>query len=337
MGAEVKTNVAVSAAVRKEWGMEISVLVDQPGELCEEAIQALAGWGQLIVPSSNDRSELMKYLPGVEAVLSWGNTKLDAGFIKACAPQTKVISITGIGVDNVDLETAETCGIRVVNTPGVNANAVAEYTIGALISAIRHIYSSAGMVKQEKWVQADEFTSWELRGSTIGVIGLGSIGKRVCQLLSAFDCDLLGYDPYVDKTVGTDYCVDLVDVDRLCRNSDAICIHAPLTEESFHLINSERIALLKKHTVVINAGRAPVVDEDRLYPALKNQDLAGYVTDVFPVEPPDLSNPIYKLNNVIATHHIGAMTDKAVAGMQATAITNIKAVIRGQAPSNIVV
>jgi lactate dehydrogenase-like 2-hydroxyacid dehydrogenase len=118
--------------------MEISVLVDQPGELCEEAIQELSGWGKLIIPSSNNLTELVQYLPDVEAILSWGNTKIGSSFIDACGPQTKVISITGIGVDNVDLKEAEKKGIRVVNTPGVNANAVAEYTIGVLISAIRH-------------------------------------------------------------------------------------------------------------------------------------------------------------------------------------------------------
>jgi D-3-phosphoglycerate dehydrogenase len=148
---------------------------------------------------------------------------------------------------------------------------------------------------------------------------------------------LLGYDPYVEKIFGEAYTLKLVDVDYLCQNSDAICLHAPLTEESFHLIDSNRISLLKKHSIIVNAGRSPVVDEDSLYLALKNQEISTYVTDVFPVEPPDLSKPIYKLDNVIATHHIGAMTETAVVGMQVTAISNIKAVLQGDTPSNFVI
>lgn len=317
--------------------MDVSVLVDQPGEICEKALQELSAWGNLIIPSSNNLSELVNYLSDVEAILSWGNTKLDTNFFNACGPQIKVISVTGIGVDNVDLEEAKKKRIRVVNTPGVNANAVAEYTVAVLISAIRNIYSSANLIKQEKWVQADEFTSWELKGATVGIIGLGSIGKRVCKLLRAFECRLLGYDPYVDKSIGNEYAVELVGIDYLCRNSDAICIHAPLTKESYHLIDSDRIGLLKKRAIIVNAGRAPVVDENSLYTALKNQFISKYVTDVFPVEPPDLSKPIYKLNSVIATHHIGAMTEAAVQGMQVAAIANIKAVLQGHEPSNFVI
>ena len=132
--------------------MDVSVLVDQPGEICEEALKELSAWGKLIIPSTNNLSELVNYLSDVEAVLSWGNTKLDINFFNACGPQIKVISVTGIGVDNVDLEEAKKKKIRVVNTPGVNANAVAEYTVAVLISAIRNIFSSANLIKQEKWV-----------------------------------------------------------------------------------------------------------------------------------------------------------------------------------------
>ena len=192
------------------------------------------------------------------------------------------------------------------------------------------------MIKRKEWALAEEFTGTELRSKTVGIVALGNTGLSLAKLLQVFGCQVLGYDPYVSAERAQEAGVKLVSLEELCSHSDVISVHAPLTESTYHMLGPELLPKVKKGAWIINCGRAPVVDEDYLVNLLQSGQIAGYVTDVFPTEPPDLSRPLYSLDNVIVTPHIAAMTDVALIKMQVYAAENIKAILLGGKPHNVV-
>jgi D-3-phosphoglycerate dehydrogenase len=310
-------------------------VLDQPGELISEAADVLRGVSDVITPPSQEDQALGPLFAEAEAVLTWGNTKLVPALLDRCSPRLRLISVMGTGTDNVDLDWATAHGVPVCNTPGVNAYAVAEYTLGMMLVALRNILPAEASIRRGDWVLAEDFTGLELRGRTVGIVGLGNIGRTLARLLSGLGCRLLGYDPYVSPETAAAVGVDLVGLDEVCRRADVITLHLPLTPETKHVLGGDRLKLLRDGAWVINAARAPVVDEDALVKELSTR-LGGYVTDVFPTEPPDLSRPIYKLKNVFATPHIAAMTVTALNGMQVEAAVNIRTVLSGEPPRNVV-
>ncbi len=316
--------------------MSFTTVIDQPGDLVPEAAAVLAGLGEVITPPSQDEAVLGPLFARADAVLTWGNTKLEAGLLDHCSPALKVISVIGTGTDNVDVAWATARGVPVCNTPGVNAYAVAEYTLAMILVALRHVVPAEASIRRGEWVLAENFTGTELRSKVVGIVGLGNIGRSLVRLLGGFGCRILGFDPYVPADRARAAGVEPVDLDRLCREADVLCLHLPLTPETRHILGGRRLDLLKDGAWIINAARAPVVDEDGLTPILASGRLGGYVTDVFPTEPPDLGRPIYKLPNVMATPHIAAMTVTALSDMQVEAAKNIRAVLTGQSPLNIV-
>jgi D-3-phosphoglycerate dehydrogenase len=327
--------VSRTGAHRAE-GERFTIVIDQPGDLVPEAAGVLAGLGEVITPPSQEEEVLGPLFGRADAILTWGNTKLTPGLLDHCRPQLQVISVIGTGTDNVDIPWATARRVAVCNTPGVNAYAVAEYTLAMILVALRKITPAGSSIRRGEWILAEEFTGTELRSRVVGIIGLGNIGRGLARLLSGFGCRVIGYDPYVPPEKSAAAGIEPVALDELCRTADVMTLHIPLTAETRGLIGGERLGLLKPGAWIVNTARAPVVDEDALAGLLASGRLGGYVTDVYPVEPPDLTRPIYRLPNVLATPHIAAMTETALNDMQVEAAKNIRAVLTGHPPLNIV-
>jgi D-3-phosphoglycerate dehydrogenase len=244
------------------------------------------------------------------------------------ASKLKVISKYGVGVDNIDLESAKERNIVVTNTPNANSNAVAELTVGLIISVLRNIPLSDRRVREKKW---DRFIGYELYGKTLGVIGTGSIGKRVIKLLRGFDLNILCYDKFPDYEWAEKENVKYVNFDELLKRSDIITIHIPLTEETRHLISERELSLMKKTAIIINTSRGGIINERDLYKFLKEGKIYGAGLDVLEDEPPQ-NSPLIELDNVVITSHIGAHTQESIENMAFIAIDNLISVLKGKEP-----
>jgi len=247
----------------------------------------------------------------------------------AKADDLKVISRYGVGVDNVDLDAARERGIVVTNTPGANSVSVAELAMGLLLALARQIPEAAQAVRLGTWPRLNGVS---LEGKTIGILGLGTIGRELARRLAGFDCHILAYDPYPDEAFAAAHGVALESLDDVIANSDFVSLHLPLLPETRGLVNREFLAKMKTGAILINTSRGEVVEEASLHQALESGHLAGAGLDAFAVEPPDASNPLLQLPQVIATPHLGAQTDGATSNMGWLAMRDCLAVLRGENP-----
>ena len=225
------------------------------------------------------------------------------------APKLRAIGRAGIGVDNIDLEAATQAGILVMNTPGGNSVSVAEHTLALMLSLARSIPQASGSTKSGKW-EKKKFLGTELRGKTLGVVGLGSIGREVVSRARAFEMRVVASDPYVSKKWAEDLNIELVDFDKLLQESDYISLHVALTSETKHLISTEQFASMKDGVRIINCARGGIIDEAALKVAMDSGKVAGAGLDVFETEPPE-DNPLMAADNFVATPHIGGSTGEA--------------------------
>ena len=256
-----------------------------------------------------DRSELLAALSkGVDAVLIRSATKMDAEAISA-AKGLKVIARAGVGLDNVEIPAATTAGVMVVNAPTSNIVSAAELAIGLLLSSARSISPAHAALKGGKWARS-KYTGAELFEKTLGIVGFGRIGQLVAHRMQAFGMDVVAYDPYLQPAKAAQLNVKLVELDELLKVSDFITIHLPKTKETANLIGTEALKKVKPTVRIINAARGGVLDESALYEALKNGKVAGAGLDVFATEP-CTDSPLFTLDNVVATPHLGASTDEA--------------------------
>ncbi|MCP8316530.1 MAG: D-2-hydroxyacid dehydrogenase [archaeon] len=253
--------------------------------------------------------ELLNKIHDYDVVIVRGRTKITKDVIEK-GENLKIIGRAGIGLDNIDLKSAESKGIKVFNTPESSTNAVAELTIGLMIDFARGISKGDIGIKQGNWLK-DELMGFELKGKTLGIIGMGRIGTQVARLAKAFGMRILVYDVIeLDKHVLNKVGAKVVPLDELLSSSDIVSLHVTLTDETYHMIDEERLSKMKKGAYIINTARGSVVDERALLNALKNGSIKGAALDVFEVEPPG-SSELFKLHNIVATPHIGAQTREA--------------------------
>ncbi len=245
------------------------------------------------------------------------------------ADRLKVIARYGVGVDQVDLEAAREKGIIVTNTPGANSVSVAELALGLMLALARQIPEAVQSVQQGKWPR---YAGVSLEGKTVGILGLGAIGKQLARRLAGFDCTILAYDPFADENFVEEYRIELAPMDMLIARSDFVSLHLPLLPETRGLVNDAFLARMKKGAFLINTTRGEVIDEAALLRALESGHLRGVGLDAFTVEPPDTSNPLLHLPQVIATPHLGAQTDGATSNMGWFAMRDCLAVLRGEEP-----
>jgi D-3-phosphoglycerate dehydrogenase len=256
-----------------------------------------------------NRAELLAELAkGVDAVLIRSATKMDAEAIGA-AKGLKVIARAGVGLDNVDIPAATAAGVMVVNAPTSNIVSAAELAISLLLASARFISPAHAALRNGKWARS-KYTGAELFEKTLGIVGFGRIGQLVAARMQAFGMNVIAYDPYLQPARAAQLGVKLVDLDVLLKNADFITIHLPKTKETANLIGEEALKLVKPSVRIINAARGGVLDESALYDALTTGRVAGAGLDVYATEP-CTDSPLFTLDNVVATPHLGASTDEA--------------------------
>ncbi len=248
--------------------------------------------------------ELMNILPNYDGCVVRSRTKIRQPLIDVC-PNLKVIVRGGVGLDTIDADYARSKGITVMNTPKASSASVAELAIGFMFMLARNLYKATQTMKEEKW-EKKAFEGDEIGGKTLGLIGIGNIGKEVAKRAAALGMTVIAYDPYVKEAEG----VKLVGLDELLAQSDYISLHLPKTKESAGMIGAEQFAKMKTGVRIVNCARGGIIDEQALYDALTSGKVAGAALDVFAEEPPT-DWKLLHLENVIASPHIGAATKEA--------------------------
>ena len=248
--------------------------------------------------------ELPKVLPDYDGMVVRSRTKVRQPLIDLC-PNLKVIVRGGVGLDTIDAEYAKSKGITVMNTPLASSASVAELTIGYLFALARSLPQATASLKTEKW-EKKSFVGDEIGGKTLGLVGVGNIGKEVARRAQALGMTVVAYDPYVPAVDG----VRMVKLDELLASADSISLHLPKTKESAGLLGAAQFAKMKKGVRIVNCARGGILDEQALYDALVSGKVAGAAMDVYAEEPPT-DWKLIKMPNLIGSPHIGAATKEA--------------------------
>ena len=270
-------------------------------------------------------------LDGVEAIIN-RNLKLPREVLQR-APALKVIAVHGTGSDGIDLEYCHEKGITILYVPFQNADSVAELIVTMTLALLRKIPLADRLVTSGQLTQnaPPELFGNELRGKTVGLIGVGDIARRVARIMiQGFGCTVIGYDPYFPEQQAAQVGIQRRDTpEQVMAQADVISLGVHLSDSTAHMINRERLALCKPTAVLVNASRGGVVDEQALYEALREGKLAAAACDVWESEPPTRDNPLVGLPNVLATPHLGANTDEALRRVGVKMVEEIFAVLDG--------
>ncbi len=282
------------------------VLAEKVSPATAAVFQQEPGWQ--IVTADQIKNGLAAELADADALVVRSAVQADAKLLES-APKLRVIGRAGVGVDNIDTDAATRKGIVVMNTPGANATAVAELTIGLMISMARAIPRATSTMHAGKW-EKKSLQGQELRGKTFGIVGLGRIGLEVARRARSFGMELIGYDPFIAPVIARENDVTLVPIDEIFRRSDYLTLHVGLTAQTEGLINATSLAVMKKGVRIINCARGELIVEQALADALKSGHVGGAALDVFHQEPLKES-PFFGLDNVILSPHIAGSTDEA--------------------------
>src|SRR5713226_9155834 len=270
-----------------------------------ELFQSQPGWTTIV---SNPK-EYAQHLCEADALLVRSAVQVTKEVL-AKAPKLRVIGRAGVGVDNVDLDAATAAGVLVMNTPGGNAVSVAEHTLALMLAMARYIPQATASTKGGKW-EKKRFLGGELRGKVLGIVGLGSIGREVVKRARSFEMRILAHDPYVTSQIARDLGVELVALPELYAHSDYITLHVSLTPETEGLLSSAAFAQMKTGVRIVNCARGELVDETALREAIESGKVAGAALDAFHAEPPPPGFPLFALEPILATPHIGGSTEEA--------------------------
>lgn len=279
--------------------------------VAESGLKLLAGTPELevVAVAGKPREELDRALAGAHALIVRSETRVTADLL-ARAPHLRVVARAGTGVDTIDVHAATRRGIAVMNAPGANTVSAGEHAMGLLLALVRRIPDAAAAMRRGDW-DRKRFEGTELRGKTMGVVGLGRIGGHVAQLARAFGMSVVAHDPYLLPERAAELGVKLLTLDDLLRAADVVTLHVALTDETHHLINAERLRLMRPTGVLINTARGELVDEAALAEAVRDRRIAGAAIDVFSVEPLPAESPLRGLDRVILTPHLAASTAEA--------------------------
>ncbi|RLE65133.1 MAG: D-glycerate dehydrogenase [Thermoprotei archaeon] len=284
------------------------------------------------------REELIEKVKDKDGLLCLLTDKIDAEVMDV-AHNLKVISTYSVGFDHIDIDAATKRGIYVTHTPGVLTDAVAEFTVGLLLAITRKIVDANEVVKGGKWDKPWNpffLTGPELKGKTLGIVGLGRIGRAVAKKVKGFEMKVIYYDVYRNEKAEKELGVEYVDLETLLKTSDFVSLHVPLLKETYHMIGEKELKLMKPTAYLINTARGGVVDTNALVKALKEGWIAGAALDVFEQEPLPPDHPLTKLDNVILAPHIASATIEARQRMAELAANNLVAVLKGEMPPALV-
>jgi D-3-phosphoglycerate dehydrogenase len=277
-------------------------------ELSPATVEALGPDFEVRLTDGTDRGALLTDVADVDAIMVRSATKVDAEVL-AAATRLKVVARAGVGLDNVDVRAATQAGVMVVNAPTSNIVSAAELAIALMLAAARNISPAHAALRDGQWARS-KYSGTELYEKTLGIVGLGRIGALVAERLAAFGMDVIAYDPYVQAGRAAQMGVRLVDLDTLMSESDFVTVHLPRTPETVGLIGAEQFAEAKPGLILVNAARGGIVDESALYDALVQGQIAAAGLDVYATEP-CTDSPLFTLDNVVATPHLGASTAEA--------------------------
>ena len=308
--------------------MDRRVIVTDP--IAQDGIDALATCAQVDVKLKIPPDELLRVIGDYDALVVRSETKVTAAVIEA-AKKLIVIGRAGAGVDNIDVEAATQRGIIVVNAPLGNTTSAAEHAIALMLSLSRYIPQANATLKGGKW-ERQRFMGVEVRGKTLGIIGLGQIGSAVARRGRGLDMHVIAHDPFVSEERAQSLIVEMVPLEDLLRRSDYIAVHTALTPQTRGLIGEEELRLVKPSARIINVARGGIVDEEALYNAVEEGRIAGAAVDVFSKEPAE-DNILFKSDRIIVTPHLGASTAEAQERVALDVAEQIAAIFRGEPPA----
>ena len=251
--------------------------------------------------------------------------------VLAAAPELRVIARVGVGTDAIDLDAAADHGVVVTVTPGANDAAVAEHAVALMLALVRRVCEQDAAVRRGEWPRSGDHVPGSLRGATVGLVGLGRIGRRTAGLLEAFGARVLGADPAVAPASAG---VALVALDELLARSDIVSLHVPLLPATAGLLGAAEIARMRPGALVVNTARGGLIDEDALLAALRSGRLGGAALDVFAAEPP-AGSPLLALPNVVATPHVAGLSPASVEEMTRRAAASVLDVLAGRRPPDV--
>jgi D-3-phosphoglycerate dehydrogenase len=288
--------------------MSVNILISDP--LAEEGIAILRKEKRfrVDVKPKLPPDELKKIIPEYNALIVRSQTKVTKELLK-CAKNLKYIGRAGVGLDNIDVETASKQGIIVMNTPGGNSVSTAEHTFSLILALSRNIAQANSSVKKGEW-ERKKFMGTELYGKILGIIGLGRIGAEVARRAASFQMKVIAYDPFLIPESAKSLGIESVDLNTLFRQSDYITVHTPLTAETRHIIDEKAIKKMKRGVRIVNCARGGIVDEGALSKAIDSGAVAGAALDVYEKEPP-IGTAVVKNEKIVTTPHLGASTEEA--------------------------
>lgn len=264
----------------------------------------------------------------IHAIITRGKGQINQPLIAAC-PHLQVVARCGVGLDNVDVAAATAKKILVINAPGSNAATIAEHTLSLMLMLMRNMYESVAQVKQDNWNWRNQYSGDELNGKTLGILGMGNIGKRVARLGEAFGMEIL----YWGKTV-QHLPYKYQSLENVLRYADVVSLHLPLNSETDQLIGAQQLGLMKRGALLINTARGALIDHAALVQALNTQVISGFAADVLPEEPPVKGLPIVHHPRAIITPHSGSLTAATYRQMCLLTINNVVAVLTGEPPES---
>ncbi|MFQ6064585.1 MAG: glyoxylate reductase [Candidatus Bathyarchaeia archaeon] len=281
---------------------------------------------------------IVQRVKDADALASLLSDKIDAEVFDA-APKLKIVSQLAVGFDNIDVKEATKRGICVTNTPGVLTETTADFAWTLLMAVARRVVEADKYVRTGQWKvgwHPNMLPGKDVYGATIGIVGAGRIGQAVARRAKGFNMRILYYDVIPRPELERELNAKRVDLDMLLRESDFVSVHVPLLKETYHLMNEERLRLMKKTAYLINNSRGPVVDEKALYRALKERRIAGAALDVFEQEPTPIDNPLLTLDNLVVAPHISSASYETRSRMAEMVAENLIAFFEGRKPPNLV-
>ena len=305
------------------------------------------GWGDIGLARLEGIPDLeMTFLPRHEPVLSAALAadfdalgvlapKVTAELVDN-APRLAVVARFGVGYDNVDLEACTRNGIAVCITPEGVRRPMASTAMAFILALAHRILEKDRITRAGEWGSKLDYMGYGVTGKTLGSIGLGNIARDMFHLATPWDMRRIAYDPFIDPELAKKANVELVDLDTVMRESDYLAVLCNLTDDTYHLINRERLAMMKPSAFLLSIARGPVVDEGALYEALRDRTIRGAAMDVFEKEPPDPNNPVFELDNVIVSPHALAWTEESAMGIGTGVIDAILDVMNGKVPTYVV-
>ncbi len=307
--------------------------------MVEEAKELAKVNAELVGADGVTEDEIIEAAKEADAIIASG-AQITRRVIEAL-PECKVIVNYGVGFDTIDVNAATDNNIPVVNTPAPEwcVEEVSNHTIILLLACAKKLIQVNNVIRQGHWHEVSGTVPAPLGsiyGQTLGLVGCGSIGRLTARKAQCFGLKVLGYDPYVDKSLAKEYGITLVSLPKLLKESDFVSVHTPLNKETRHLIGEKEFKQMKATTYFINTSRGPVVDEPALIKALQERWIAGAGLDVFEKEPVDADNPLLKMDNVVVTPHCAAYSDVAFKRLRTSVGQEAARVLSGRWPKNVV-